>query len=359
MLNHLRIRDFKGHRDTQLNLGRLTVLVGDNASGKTSVLEALELLSALQEGPSSVFRDSWTPTNLLRRGGANLQVAAEGTSNGRPWQVRVDVEGPTLDAPRPWIAMLNGDLEGKVFDAKDQIGGPWPHRWDDVKNTVGRGEFYSLRPDIIASAAYSDATNVRVEGDGENTAVVLAAMKLTDDEAFARVQDGLRQLVPTVERLRLHRANVVFGNQTVVGNEIYFDFRGAPSVAALHASHGTLLVLALLTILNGPNRPNLILLDDFDHALHPRAQTELVRLLQAWLELPEYANVQIVATTHSPYILDELDTSQVHAFAVRDDGTVATKPLAEHPQAEQVKGTLSAGQLWALDPERQWVLSGE
>jgi hypothetical protein len=38
---------------------------------------------------------------------------------------------------------------------------------------------------------------------------------------------------------------------------------------------------------------------------------------------------------------------------------VATKSLAEHPQAAtKIKGALTAGQLWSLDPEVRWVLSG-
>jgi predicted ATP-dependent endonuclease of OLD family len=83
---------------------------------------------------------------------------------------------------------------------------------------------------------------------------------------------------------------------------------------------------------------------------------KLVRMLKELLALEEFSPLQIVATTHSPYILDELDPSEVQAFALRDDGTVATKRLSEHPDAARVKGTLRAGQLWSLEPERDWIL---
>jgi predicted ATPase len=139
---------------------------------------------------------------------------------------------------------------------------------------------------------------------------------------------------------------------------VYFDCHGAPGIPAHGASHGTLIVLALLAILHGPNRPNLILLDDFDHALHPRAQMELVRMIKHLLALDEFKDVQVVATTHSPYTLDELDPTDVYAFALRDDGTVASRRLSEHPDAESTRGALKAGQLWSLDPERDWVLQG-
>ena len=41
MIRTFELRDFRGHRETRLELGRFTMLVGDNASGKTSVLDAL------------------------------------------------------------------------------------------------------------------------------------------------------------------------------------------------------------------------------------------------------------------------------------------------------------------------------
>jgi predicted ATP-dependent endonuclease of OLD family len=99
-------------------------------------------------------------------------------------------------------------------------------------------------------------------------------------------------------------------------------------------------------------------LDDLDHALHPRAQMELMRMLKNILLLEEFKDVQIVATTHSPYILDEVDASDVYAFALHDDGAVASKRLSEHPEAKRTRGALKAGQLWSLDPERDWVLQG-
>jgi predicted ATP-dependent endonuclease of OLD family len=55
MIRSFGIRDFKGHRDTELELGRFTLLVGDNASGKTSVLDALAMQCAIVEDPFAFF----------------------------------------------------------------------------------------------------------------------------------------------------------------------------------------------------------------------------------------------------------------------------------------------------------------
>ena len=80
-------------------------------------------------------------------------------------------------------------------------------------------------------------------------------------------------------------------------------------------------------------------------------------MIKALLELEAFGETQIIATTHSPYVLDELDPENVIAFALRDDGTVASKPLSDHPDAVKTRGALKCGELWSLDPERNWVLT--
>lgn len=357
MITSVRLQEFKGHRDSTVALGRLTVLVGPNGSGKTSVLEALALQSRLVGyAPWNVLTGDWSPGDLLRRGakGGPIELTSWGRLDDGPWRFRT-----VLSESSVLVDWQRGG-QGQEFTAysarplRDQL--PW------LGEAVAPTTVYKLNAERIAAAAYSDDLAPNVDYDGTNTAVALAAIKLGYDEVFDRIEESLRRIIPNVERVRIRQAKVVRPNpelphkaEDVVGSKVYFDFRGAPSVPAHAASEGTLITLALLTVLHGPNRPNVLLLDDFAESLHPQAQMDLVRLVRRLLE--EFNDLQIVATTHSPYILDELDPSEIYAFALRDDGTVALKRLSEHPQAKEVKGTLSAGQLWSMDPERDWVLA--
>ncbi len=54
-------------------------------------------------------------------------------------------------------------------------------------------------------------------------------------------------------------------------------------------------------------------------------------------------------------MLDSVDFEQVCVFALRPDGSAAMKRLSEHPDAERLRGKLSAGELWTSDPESKWV----
>lgn len=365
MIRRINIKDFKAHRDTTVDLGRFTMLVGDNASGKTSVLDALWLQAALHPNPVQVLKENWAPEDLLRRGGDGpTTLTSEGDQGGSAWRtaIKLQIKTSAGKPDREWKLELEGNRGQIGLSARASGASGGSAGWENIPATIGKAALYRLRADRIAAAAYSSDTETAVEPDGTNTAVVLAALKLGNDEAFDQIERSLQKLIPSVERIRIRPATVQdssVGGRAVVGSKLYFDFRGAPGVPAHNASHGTLIVLALLSVIHGQRRPNLILLDDFDHALHPRAQMELVRLIKGLLALDEFKDLQVVATTHSPYTLDELDPADVQAFALRDDGTVASKRLSLHPEFKRMQGTLGAGQLWSLDPEREWVLGNQ
>lgn len=52
MLTRVTLRNFKGHADLQLDLGRITVLIGPTSSGKSTVLQALNLLASILQTDS-------------------------------------------------------------------------------------------------------------------------------------------------------------------------------------------------------------------------------------------------------------------------------------------------------------------
>ncbi len=360
MIEQLELHEFKAHKATKLQLSRLTMLVGDNASGKSSVLDALALQGSLRPPFEDVLRGAWSIPNLLRRGASSNQITltSSGIHGADTWAITVHL----TQADEQTFAINASAQVGQQKHEASANGYGHGGNWNEIRAATGSAAIYRLRAEQIAAAAYSHEPDVRVGPDGTNTAVVLAAMKLGDDERFEIIEEAMRRLVPSLERVRIRPEAITgssdggIGGVTRQGSKIYLDFRGAKDVPADGASHGTLILLSLLTTLYGPTRPNLILIDDIEQAMHPRAQRELVQLLQDLIMRPEFGDLQIVATTHSPYVLDLLDPSAVYGFALRDDGTVASKLLSEHPDAEKMKGSLTAGQLWSLDEERNWVL---
>lgn len=362
MLEQFKLHEFKAHRATELQFSRLTMLVGDNASGKTSVLDALAVQGGLRPPFEEVLRGALSIPNLIRRGAPSNRstLVSSGIRGDDHWTTTLQLIQSNEQKYAIEASAQVGQSRHEANATGDRQGFGYSSGWDSIQAVTGSAAMYRLRAEQIANAAYSYDPEVRIKADGANTAVVLAAMKLGDDERFEVIEETMRRLVPSLKRVRI-RPETITENLAGVdvphrGSKIYFDFDGAKDVPADGASQGTLILLALLTTLYGPKRPDLILIDDLEQALHPRAQRELVQLLKDLLVRPEFSDLQIVATTHSPYAIDLMDPSEVYAFALREDGCVASKRLSEHPDAEKMKGSLTAGQLWSLDEERSWVL---
>jgi predicted ATPase len=137
---------------------------------------------------------------------------------------------------------------------------------------------------------------------------------------------------------------------------LLFDTVGADSLLASQVSEGTLLVLGLLAALHASGRPSLVLLDDLERGLHPRAQKELISLLRGLLKTN--SDLQILATTHSPYMLNSMEANEVRMTFLKDDGATVCAALASHPKFEKWKDEMAPGEMWSLFGEK-WLVGKE
>jgi predicted ATPase len=143
------------------------------------------------------------------------------------------------------------------------------------------------------------------------------------------------------------------GGTVVWGHRLELEFEGLGFVPADLVSEGTILALALLTMLRSDQRPKLVLLDDLDKALHPRAQVEVARRMRHLLSLDP--QLQIIATAHSPFILDDFEGSDVVLLAADAANGTRSRLLSEHPDFVRFKESLRPGEFWSTVGE-QWVL---
>ncbi|AEI63125.1 hypothetical protein LILAB_06020 [Corallococcus macrosporus] len=197
---------------------------------------------------------------------------------------------------------------------------------------------------------------------------MLAYFKLSQDEVFSEIEQALKQIVPAVRRIRIERAAVeqtavrtialddqrheVPEKRTLWGNQVVFDMKGAKGVAPDSAGEGTLMVLGLLTALMGPSKPRLVLLDDIELSLHPAAQARLIAALRAIQKRDP--QLQIIATSHSPFILNDLDPKEVRMTFLADNGFARCEKLTAHPEFEKWKGLMAPGEFWSSVGE-DWI----
>ncbi len=382
MLRKLEVKNFLALRDVSIDLEPFTVIVGPNASGKSTILEALHRICALRSGNLRVLVEGsdsqkelndqiWvSPKEILSQkvassigwnihseiGNIEINLYAETKSDSpEKWQIRVQtsLQNTLVNFRYTDNNLYESDSWGKVVKV-------FP--FEEIKEITS--ETMNLRPNgqKMALASYSPLQKPILESDGSGLATVCANIQQEQPDVFERIQESLRLVIPTVRRFRLRRTeatrkNYVNGesesNWTGIAEELLFDFVDADSIPAKYVSEGTLLALCILTAAARFEGEALVLIDDLERGLHPKAVHDLVKTLRELQKVNP--KLQIVATSHSPYVLDELEPQEVRVVT-RDAelGTIVGR-LTDHPNFEKWKDAMLPGEFWSHVGE-DWLL---
>lgn len=374
MLQDIELHNFKSHRSTQVHLdeSRLHALVGQNSAGKSSILQALHHFSRLCNDPfKKVFAFDNSPDFLVSVGHDKLSVNTRGFwgyNHRQNWEASYSF---SKNKNNKWEPTISWQLD----DSQNALNGwnePQERNISLIPDSIVKSLKYSVYLKLVATnlakPAYSNAITPRVEFDGSGLAPTLDYLRNEAPDHFTDLQEMLKRVVPGVQKLGIRRAQVMINRQRtieidsksisyeegqqVAGQEVVIDMNTGERIPAHSISEGTILALGLLSVLMNPRQPNLILLDDIDQGLHPKAQRELVSVFK---EIAQQNNdLQIVFSTHSPYILDDLDASQIHVLSNANSGFTVSKRLDEHPEIEWAKHTLTTGEFWDAEGE-DWV----
>lgn len=364
MIRKASFRNFKSLREVDVEFERFTVIVGPNASGKTSILQGLDYISKLcgLKSDEKVASDEQLAA-LLSKG------AEEDEFEVRVWTDKFELM---------WCQSVGGEMistkySGHIRELVDQT-----QKWDTLQSLEDRKKrlllefqdaiLLSFESGGLSSPSYSSEIPPRIHPDGAGLSSALAYMALNRPDAFQEIQENLRSIIPSVKRVRFDRVSqfrtesetVKIDNDQLVrqvrkeylADTLIFDFHGVPGIPASGVSEGTLIVLGLLTVIMGASRPQLIFLDDLERGLHPTAQRELIKLIRKLLV--QFPELQIIATTHSPYLLDDLEPQEVLLTWADEDGITSCARIDQHPEFERWKNEMSPGEFWSVMGEK-WV----
>lgn len=369
MLNSIELIDFKNHIDTKIRLQRLTLLVGPNGAGKTGVLKGIDVAAALIRMSTSTVLQEKRNTNLIRRNSDTFRLALTGESSlhvihpddeSSPWALDIRVSSSKSAEHSGEIRYKDGNGE-LVWDLLSRNNSGLTKA---ASKRLGAAIILRLDASKLAAPSYLGSVDAGVEPDGYGLASTIAHLMTYERERFSTLEQSLIALIPSVHSIRVRRVEIINPKpssptaairtpEKVLGDELVLDMRSGQELPASALSEGTLILLGLLTFLTEREPPRLLLIDDLDRSLHPRAQTQLIDLLRKTLD--QHPDLQIVATSHSPYLIDALKDDEVWVLNLRDDGTVAAACLADHPDAERFRGVLRTGEFLSSVGE-DWVI---
>jgi predicted ATPase len=116
-------------------------------------------------------------------------------------------------------------------------------------------------------------------------------------------------------------------------------------------SQGTLYALAMLALASDPSPPSIVCIEEIDRGVHPR----MLREIRDTLYRLSYPNsfglkrspVQVVATTHSPYLLDLFRDHPEEVIIAQKEGQEARfERLADRADLKDLLQEGSLGDMW-------------
>ncbi len=374
MIESVFFQNFKLLRRIECVLNPFTVIVGPNASGKTSLLNGIYSLSQLArkhtpDDIETVFHGHrWF--DMVHSGDTDVPMILSCKTNGDELEFKASKSQSIERQPMGdsgWYAGVTGCSIGDNCSSNEPL-----RDRNKAALAIASLAFFHFEASELAKPSYSRHETPRVEYSGYGLATVIAQMKLSDEEDFDSLKAMISRIIPQLVNIRIvkrristYRKEVVtIRNQNIttkspqieMRDTLIFDFINRKGIPAEDLSEGTLLALGLLTVLHSPTRPRVILLDDIDKGLHPKAQKHLIEMLREILD--KQRDLQIIATSHSPYFLDFLNFKEVRLMTTGDDGFSICGRLEEHPKFEKWKDELAPGEMWSLFGEK-WMAEKE
>ncbi|MEU4450195.1 AAA family ATPase [Nocardioides sp. NPDC023903] len=365
----LELRQYRSIEACDVQLGPLSLVVGPNGSGKSNFVDSLRFVAqALNESLDNALRERGGVGEVRRRsGGRPTHLGVEvffngddfsgqfgfqvGAAKGGDFKVTYEhcyVMGPTgtfhYEIRGGKVQASAGVVVPKVTDDRlllVALSGQEAFR--PVFDGLAGINVFSLNPDSMRALQKPDAGDL-LKRDGSNVASVLDQLRRSDPALKTRIEDYLRLIVPGIESVA--RRNL--------GGWETLEFRqrsdGASSTwtfPATSMSDGTLRVLGILVALFAPSGPDLapVVIEEPETALHPAGAGLLLDAIRS-----ASRTRQVIATTHSPDLLDSPDLRPEEIIAVRSDGGRSVIARLDAPGFAAIRESLyTPGELLRVD----------
>ena len=324
-LSSFRVKNFKAVRNSGLiKLTPLTAFIGQNGSGKSSLVEALETVQTLTlQGldqamvPWHGFEYIHNQAKSKARSRSNSAGPMSFYFRGRldtPFKARIKVSADEQYDRIAVTAYQMSTSSAKLQDSSNYIteeGIIDP----SLKKFVSPWQFLRLDPQSMTEPLPQRRAvkSVRLDTTGANIAEYLLSIRDLDIAAFDGIIETLKVVLPYARDLRPVVTSELDRKVYLTLAENNIDIK----LPSWLLSTGTLRVLALLAILRHPEPPPLVVIEEIENGLDPRTIQLLVEEMRYFVESGQG---QIIITTHSPYFLDLLTLSQIVLVERNDEG---------------------------------------
>lgn len=382
-LKKVSARGFRSLADVEVSFGAFTVLVGPNGSGKSNLLQVLAFVRdttrfdttqaiALRGGFSHVLRQDGKShvVQLTIEAMVSEHASARATDKysldlvetapgdidrtevllykriaGRGRRQKVEAKGSEVSIGEamqktanlnPFLRLASDDVSalGTIARLDEKELGSGPREFFDFLSSVRY-----LDPDVDAARSPARMSKADLFDDASNLASALYTLHEDAPDAFARLQHDLAQCLPGFARIEF---GVVGGSAASIVVLLHEEGLATP-IELADASFGTVRLLSLLTALHDPNPPQLTIIEEVDHGLHPYALDVLVDRMR-----DASGRTQIIVASHSPTLVNRLHADEIVICDRDPDSGESVIPAFDPTALEQALSSSDwrAGELW-------------
>ncbi|MGD1861827.1 MAG: AAA family ATPase [Leptolyngbyaceae cyanobacterium] len=328
MLTKIEIKNYKSICNATIELSPFTLLIGANGAGKSNFIGLLKDLGEYWKSSQAAYQTLGSISHAVR------ERFSHSSSFQKHFSHLIDEQGLTIES----------DTKQKVSFVHDEKSPTRPLMYSEG-GLFDLSEFSNICVFNIDPSSFGRSEPVIndpvVNEDGTGVTQVLDYLKTGDrEDLFVAIENKLKDYVSEIEKLSF------ISEENSKKLQVREKYIPSP-IPMKDLSEGTKFVLAILTILHQENSPSLVCIEDIDRGFHPRLFQQIVELCH---DLSRERGIQIIATTHSPYILDEFKGNESAVVIVeKKEGCTTFTTLAERLAQIEANGSedeMPLGSLW-------------
>lgn len=359
MIREIRIENYKSIKQLKLNLGRVTVLIGENGCGKTNILESIALIAAAASDRldkefltsrgirvtepqlmRSCFDASKTTQNIKisLSGDKKLEFNCSLQHDNKPYSHWVNREAKNL---HDTVSLLNfldqkyHSLEGSAEEYKSILR-RFLHKQQMLDKLANLQKFVVYSPQKQELRTFEKEEQIQPLGiHGEGLFKLLTVLNSAPNQIkLEEIKEKLKLIhwfedftIPS--HLSPQERRIAIKDKFLDSSLAYFDQKSA--------NEGFLLLLFYFTLFISQETPTFFAIDNIDASLHPKLCSQLIKEL---VLLAVKYNKQVIFTTHNPAVLSglELDNEEHKVVVVyrNKSGHTQTKRILR-PQTSNIK----------------------